>query len=180
MEKWTLQHREVMFSNEYVELVKDNVVTSKGVVIPDYYSINTRHAVIVVALDKCLNVVLKREYRHPLNSILIELPAGTIEEDETDGLVVAKRELREETGYVSNDWTYLGTYIESPSKTNTEISLYLAKDSINASDQSLDESEDIEVLVIPFSDAVEMCMNNTIRVNSSINGIFRVARLLNL
>lgn len=180
MNKWILQHREVLFSNEYIELIKDSAVASNNLVIPDYYSINTRHAVIVVALDKDLNIVLKREYRHPLNDILIELPAGTIEEDESDGLSVAKRELKEETGYISNDWTYLGTYVESPSKTNTEISLYLAQNSTKASEQSLDESEDIEVLIVPFNEAVEMCMNNTIRVNSSISGIFRVARLLNI
>lgn len=93
MKKWTLQKRKVIFSNEYVELVKDNVTTSNGVVIPDYYYINTRHAVIVVVLDDSLNVILKKGYRHPLREVLIELPAGTFEEHETDGLAVAKREL---------------------------------------------------------------------------------------
>lgn len=104
MEKWTLQKREVIFSNEYVELVKDNVMTANGVVIPDYYYINTRLVVIVVSINSELNVILKKEYRHSLHEVLIELLAGTFEEYETNGLAVTKRELLEETSYVLDQW----------------------------------------------------------------------------
>ena len=179
MEKWTLQKREVIFASEYIELVRDNVMTGNGVVIPDYYYINTRPAVIVVAVDSELNMILKKEYRHPLREVLIELPAGTFEEYETDGLAVAKRELLEETGYVSEQWTCLGKCVESPSKTNTEITIYLARDAQKVSEQSLDITEDIEFFKVPLDEAVDMCMHNTIRVNSSVNGILKAAIIIN-
>lgn len=90
MDKWILKNRDVLLSNEYFELVKDEVITSNGTTIPDYYYINTKQAVAIVALDENQNVILKRGYRHPLGEMLIELPAGAIEEDESDGLEAAK------------------------------------------------------------------------------------------
>lgn len=178
MDKWILKNRDVLLSNEYIELVKDEVITSNGTLIPDYYYINTKHAVAIVALDENQNVILKREYRHPLGEMLIELPAGAIEEDESDGLEAAKRELLEETGYKSNVWTCLGRTVESPSKASTEITIYLAQDAKKVSEQSLDKTEDIEVLKVSLSEAVEMCLNNQIRVNSSVSGILKASKIL--
>lgn len=155
------------------------MMTANGVVIPDYYYINTRPAVIVVAVDSELNVILKKPYRHPLQEVLIELPAGRFEEYETDGLVVAKRELLEETGCVSEQWTCLGKCVENPSKTNTEITIYLAHNAHKVSEQSLDITEDIEFFKVLLDEAVDMCMHNTMRVNSSVNGILKATVIIN-
>lgn len=57
---------------------------------------------------------------------MIECPAGTFEVDETDQLVVAKRELLEETGYTSDDWTYLGETRESTAKLTNKMHIFMA------------------------------------------------------
>ena len=135
---------------------------------------------MVVAVDKDLNVVLKKEYRHTIGENLIELPAGTFEDGEFNSLGAAKRELLEETGYVSDEWINLGKTVESPSKSNTECTIYLAKKSYRAFEQQPDSTEDIDLLIVPLREAFKMCMNNTIRVNNSVNGILKAAILLNI
>lgn len=111
---------------------------------------------------------------------MIEVPAGTFEENETDGLTVAKRELLEETGYASEDWTYLGATVESSAKLTNYMHIYFANHCRKISGQHLDETEELDVIVIPLSKAVEMVMTNEICCNSSAHGILRVARMLGL
>lgn len=78
--------------------------------------ITINNAAAIVAIDEDGNCILKKEYRYCYDRDLIEVPAGTFEEDETDGLAVAKRELLEETGYKSDEWQYLGATVESSAK----------------------------------------------------------------
>lgn len=121
---------------------------------------------------------MKSEYRYCYGRSLIEVPAGTFEADETDGLAVAKRELLEETGYVSDEWQYLGATVESSAKLTNYMHIYFANHCRKVSGQHLDATEELDVLVVPLKQAVDMVMDNEICCNSSAHGILRVARLL--
>ena len=90
------------------------------------------------------NCILKKEYRYCYDRDLIEVPAGTFEEDETDGLAVAKRELLEETGYESDEWQYLGATVESSAKLTNYMHIYFANHCKKVSEQHLDATEDVE------------------------------------
>ena len=70
---------------------------------------------LIVAVDSENNIILKEEYRYPINEALIELPGGTLQEDE-DPIQAAKRELKEETGYVSDEWQLLACNYDYPTK----------------------------------------------------------------
>ena len=131
-----------------------------------------------MALDDAGNIILKREYRYCYDRDLIEIPAGTFEEGETDGLSVAKRELLEETGYISEDWKYLGATVESSAKLTNYMHIYFANHCRKVSGQHLDATEELDVLLVPLGQAVEMVMDNDICCNSSAHGILRVARML--
>lgn len=170
----------VLVNNQYIQLNKDMVQLPNGAVIDDYYYIRTNESAMIVATDKDLNIVLKREYRHTIQENTIELPAGTFDEFEKDALEVAKRELYEETGYSSDEWIKLGKTIESPSKSDTQCTLFWAKNAKKLSNQHLDATEEIDLIVVPIREAVDMCLKNIIRVNNSVHGILRVARLLGI
>ena len=124
------------------------------------------------------NIILKKEYRYFYDRDLIEVPAGTFEEGETDGLSVAKRELLEETGYISEDWKYLGATVESSAKLTNYMHIYFANHCRKVSGQHLDATEELDVLLVPLGQAVDMVMDNEICCNSSAHGILRVARML--
>lgn len=163
-----------------MKIRKDSVVLPNGQKIDDFYAITINNASAIVAIDEEGNCILKKEYRYCYDRDLIEVPAGTFEEDETDGLAVAKRELLEETGYVLDEWQYLGATVESSAKLTNYMHIYFANHCKKVSEQKLDATEDVEVIVVPFEKAIEMVMNNEICCNSSAHGILKVARMLNI
>ena len=178
MEKWKTRKSEKLIDNHWVKVRRDAVELPNGQSIDDFYAITINDAAAIVALDDEGNVILKNEYRYCYDRNLIEVPAGTFEEHETDGLAVAKRELLEETGYVSDHWTYLGATVESSAKLTNYMHIYFANHCRKVSGQHLDDTEELDVIEIPIAQAVEMVMKNEICCNSSAHGILQVARML--
>ena len=178
MEKWKTRKSEKLIDNHWVKGRRDAVELPNGQSIDDFYAVTINDAAAIVALDDKGNIILKNEYRYCYDRNLIEVPAGTFEENETDGLAVAKRELLEETGYVSDNWTYLGATVESSAKLTNYMHIYFASHCRKVSGQHLDDTEELDVIVIPIAQAVEMVMKNEICCNSSAHGILQVARML--
>ena len=178
MEKWKTNNSETLVDTRWVKVRRDSVALPNGQHIDDFYAITINDAAAIVAIDEDGNIILKREYRYCYGRDLIEVPAGTFEQGETDGLAVAKRELLEETGYVSDDWQYIGATVESSAKLTNYMHIYFANHCRKISGQHLDATEELEVLVMPLKQAVEMVMNNEICCNSSAHGILWAARRL--
>ena len=178
MEKWKTDRSETLLDTEWVKVCRDSVRLPNGQEIDDFYTVTIRDAAAIVAVDEAGNLILKNEYRYCYGRSLIEVPAGTFEADETDGLAVAKRELLEETGYVSDEWQYLGATVESSAKLTNYMHIYFANHCRKVGGQRLDATEELDVLVVPLKQAVDMVMDNEICCNSSAHGILRVARLL--
>ena len=93
---------------------------------------------------------------------------------------MAKRELLEETGYVSDEWTDLGAVIADPGKLTNRLHLWFANNCRRVSEQQLDETEIIDVLVIPLEQAIEMVLRNEICCAGTGYAILRVARMLGI
>lgn len=180
MEKWKTVKSETLLSTRWVQVWKDAVQLPNGQYMDDFYVVGIHDAAAIVALDSDGNIILKREYRYCYDRELLEIPAGTFEEGETDGLAVAQRELLEETGYTSQDWTYLGATVESSAKLTNYMHIYYAKDCQKTARQQLDATEELDVVLMPLQDAVELVMKNEICCNSSAHGILKVARMLGI
>lgn len=177
---WRVKSKEVLLENKWLTVKKEAVDLPNGTSIDDFYSVTIPDAAAIVAVTEDMKIVLKREYKHATCETLIEVPAGMFELDETDGLEVAKRELLEETGYESDSWMYFGDTVESSSKLTNRMHIYLAQNCHKVSDQKLDATEELDVLVIDMKEAIEMVMRNEIKCNSSAHGILRAARMLGL
>lgn len=180
MRKWEKINSTNVLDSRWVSVNKDEVRLPNGMTIDDFYVVSIPDAAAIVALDKEGNIILKKEYRYCYDRDLIEVPAGALENNERDSLACAKRELLEETGYVSDDWTFLGDTIESSSKLTNYMHIYLARDCVKVSGQNLDATEELDVVVMPFSKAVDMVMRNEICCNSSAHGILKAARIINM
>src|SRR5579883_2512537 len=111
-------------------------------------------SVVILAVDDSSKkdplIVMERQYRHAAGQYMWEIPAGKIEEGE-DRLAAAKRELREETGYIAKKWTKLTRYIPSPGFLGEWMQVFLAED-LTAGDTSPDEDEWLEVALAPLSE----------------------------
>lgn len=166
-----------MLLNYYVTVNKNKVQLPDGAVIDDFYTVSIPDASMVAAITKDNKILLKTEYRYACNSDVIECPAGMFEKTECDPLVVAKRELLEETGYSSNSWTYVGPSFESTSKLTNVMHLFIAKDCEKVATQRLDANEKLSVLAVDLKEAVNMVLDGRINANSSAHLILRVARI---
>jgi len=123
---------------------EDTVQLPDGSILDEYYVVEYPDWACVLCLDESGHVILTEQYRHGTQRVCLELPAGVIEEDEAPE-DAAKRELLEETGYRSSDWTFLGRCAPNPGKDTSYAYLFLARNAVNEQPQNLDASESIAV-----------------------------------
>lgn len=109
----------------------------------------------VLALTKKNEVVLVKQYRHGVQETLLELPGGVVDEGENplDG---ARRELMEETGYSAENIVEVGRIYPNPAIQENTLFCYLATDVEPNGEQHFDETEEIEVVLMPLEDVIEM------------------------
>jgi ADP-ribose pyrophosphatase len=132
-------------------------------------------AVLVVPLFDDGRVLLERQFRYPHRREFIELPAGKLEPGEPH-LDTAKRELREETGYVAQDWTRLGVIHTSIAYTDEAIDLFLAKN-LSQQQRKLDQGEFLEVFAVPCEEAIAMVRDGRLTDAKSVAALLWVKAL---
>jgi ADP-ribose pyrophosphatase len=166
---------EEVFSGKLLRVRRDLVrLPDGGQSVREY----VRHpgAVVMVALFDDGRVLLERQFRYPHGREFIELPAGKLEPGEPH-LETAKRELLEETGYVASDWRRLGVLHPSVAYTDEAIELFLAK-GLTKKEARLDDGEFLEVLEVPFGEALAMVRDGRITDAKSIAGLLWVKSFL--
>ena len=129
-------------------------------------------AVAIVALFEDGEVLLERQFRYPHRREFIEIPAGKLEPGEPD-LDTAKRELVEETGYLAAQWTRLGVIHTAIAYTDEAIELFLAR-KLSKVERKLDQGEFLEVLRVPFDEALTMVLEGRITDSKSVAGLLWV------
>jgi ADP-ribose pyrophosphatase len=141
-------------------------------------------AVAILALDPDDQVLLVRQYRTATQGILLEIPAGTLDTDQTTGAaeepdLAARRELEEETGYRAGSWQRLASFWTAPGFASELMHLYLATDLRPAHpDERLgpDEDEHLRLERMPFADAVDAVERGEIADAKSILGLLWLDR----
>jgi len=116
----------------------------------------------VLPVDSDGNIYLVRQFRSPIDQVLLEIPAGKLDSVGEDRLLAARRELEEETGLRANDWLHLTDTFTTPGFSNEKISLYLARD-LQFGQSRPDEDEFLNVVKLPFEEAFRMVMRDEIR-----------------
>ena len=122
-----------------------------------YYSYSRRDYVVIVATDEKGDYLCVRQFRHGIKQVTTEFPAGGIERKDgkeygksgdasaEDALEAAKRELLEETGYVSDNWRFLLRVPSNATIADNYAYLFEAKDCHKVSKQELDETEFLNI-----------------------------------
>lgn len=132
-------------------------------------------AVGVVAFETDDTLLLIRQYRAGIDRAIIEIPAGLLENGE-DPSACAERELREETGYRPGTLESLGGFHIAPGYTNEYIHLYAARE-LTPDPLAQDSEEFLELLRVPFDEALAMVERGDISDSKTIIALMKVIRL---
>ena len=117
--------------------------------------------VMLPLLDDGHRIVLIRNYRCAVEKELWELPAGTLDQPGEDTRNAAIRELEEETGYLAGAMRPLGQFYTSPGILTELIRAYVAAD-LKKTQQRLEATEQIQVEVVEFAEAIAMILDGRI------------------
>src|SRR5581483_56819 len=133
-----------------------------------------RHSgsIVVLAVDDQASeprILLERQYRHAAQQFLWELPAGRIDEGESE-LEGAKRELLEETGYTAADWKRLFKYYASPGFIDETMAIYMAI-GLKPGKAQPEEDERITKRLVPVNTALSWIRKGLIRDGKTIAGV---------
>jgi len=117
---------------------------------------------MVIALTPDNEVVMVREWKQGVKSYVWNLPAGGIGENETPRQAI-ERELLEETGYTAEEFHLLGNHWHvSSSWLEDRAYLFHATNAKKVAEPRLEDTEDIEVHLLPFGEVVEMVRSGQI------------------
>ena len=180
IKKWKTLSSEMILDNKWHKVQKDKVEVRPGYILDDYFLDISNDIVIIFAITKNNKVPLVRQYKHGAQEILLELPAGYMDDNE-DPLASAKRELLEETGFESAKWKQLAFYYKNPTKSRgSNIYIFLAKEAKQTNKQNLDITEDIEIQITEFEKVKAMALSNEIKVGDSKLAILLAEKELTL
>lgn len=109
----------------------------------------------VIAFTPSGDLILVNQYRHGSEEWTLEFPGGCIEKNEKDPKTAVLRELKEETGYEAGRVEYLGMLRPNPAMYNMRNYFFVAHDCKQVTTQSLDDGEDINVIVKPYREILD-------------------------
>ncbi|MFH1981277.1 MAG: NUDIX hydrolase [Pseudomonadota bacterium] len=132
-------------------------------------------AAAIVALSEIGQVLLLRQYRHSVETVLWEIPAGTRDAGEAP-LSCARRELEEETGFAASRWEPMGELLPVPGYADERIHLFLAS-GLTASRQCLDRDEQITVHALDFEEALHLIDTGEIYDGKTVAALLKADRL---
>jgi ADP-ribose pyrophosphatase len=120
--------------------------------------------------------LLERQHRYPLHRDFIEFPAGKIDPGEED-LSCGQRELREETGYQAQLWTHVATLYPCIGYANERMEFFHAQQ-LEYVGHARDSDEFLEVLRVPFDEAIGWLRSGKICETKTVVGLFWLEKLL--
>ena len=173
--KETQKSSEKIFSGKLIDLYFDHVELPNG-------KSSTREwiyhpgAVCIIPILPDGNLCLIRQYRYGPRDEFIEIPAGKLDAGE-DPLVCAKRELKEEIGYIAGKFTFLTNIYPAIGFSNEKMWMYLAED-LQLSNQSLDQDEFLELLPLSLEEAIDLINQGKITDVKTIIGVLWLDRFL--
>lgn len=154
VKKWEVLDRKTVLEDKWIHIEASKCKLSDGTIIEPFYVNHIPDFAVIVPVTEEGNVVLVRQYRHGVEEVLLELPAGCMEAGE-EPEISARRELAEETGCTGGEWEFLFKLSPDASKSSNYAWCFLAKGVRRTQVQHLDETEELEIVEMPVSEVRE-------------------------
>lgn len=151
---------ETVFKGRLLDVRKDSVKLPDGNTAVREHIVH-QGAVVVLPVSSKGTVFFVKQFRYPLGKEILELPAGKIDAGE-DPFLTAKRELLEEIGGTSDDWSHAGGMFPCVGYSNERIEMYVAKDVFIGERTQGDDDEFINVVELTHAEISAALANGTI------------------
>jgi ADP-ribose pyrophosphatase len=160
--KWKVLSSEQLFNDQWFKVRKEKCETPSGKIIDPYYVYDFSTWVGGFALTADGKVIMIRQYRHALGETCIEIPGGCVDDTDKSLEDAIARELLEETGYQFSSIKHLGRISPNPSTNSNLLHMFLATGGVKVSEQSLDENEEIEIVLLSMDELKQLLRENKI------------------
>ncbi|MEJ7766322.1 MAG: NUDIX hydrolase [Chitinophagaceae bacterium] len=168
---WKTLSSEYISKHIYFTARRDSCQRRDGVVIDPYFVVELPTAATAFALTEEKKVVLVKQYRYPINDVLLETPGGFVDAGE-DFITAMKRELLEETGYEFRSVDYLGRFAANPGVLNNYTEMFFATGGIKTASQELDANEELEIVEVTIEEVINLVVSQKIVQSVHANCIF--------
>lgn len=166
---------ETVYSGKIFRVTRDSALLENGAEVQRDV-VHHSGGVTVIPINENGEVLMVRQYRYPHHKVMLEIPAGKLEPEESH-YDCGKRELLEETGCTCREYKYIGEVVPTPAYVSEVIHMYMAS-GLEYSEQSLDDDEFLEVEKVPLEKAVEMVMNGEITDSKTQIGVLKAWYIL--
>lgn len=142
--KWKIIGSRTAYADPFCRIRDDSVCLPNGKKT-HYFVSEIRDWAAIVAFTPKKRIVLTKQYRHPTNRILVELPAGVLKKGENPVQGI-RREFLEETGLKLKKIQKIGCWFTSSGRSTSRVHVFVGKATGNPKPQELDPTEQIQLL----------------------------------
>lgn len=151
--------RTELLKGHFLHVVRDTVRLPSGREATREYVLHPGAVMVIGLLDEG-RVIMERQFRHPMRSVIVEFPAGKLDAGE-GSLACAERELKEETGYSAREWAFAGRLAPTIAYSDEIIDIWFAR-GLALGERRLDEGEFLDVFTATPDEVQAWCRDGSI------------------